>query len=240
MKNSKIVICLLCLFAAAPAMADLYVGSADLTRVNGYYSGRGGEFTLYNTSLSTLGYSSDTKNVYGGEYSFQTFCVETDEYVLPPYEVEAWVSTSGPTGSQARLGGYNTNSGDPLDPRTAYLYTKFATGTLAGYDYDGSGRSSSADDLQKAIWFIEGELWGVENDFVDLANDAITGGGSTDEWIGVGIGNVRVLNMYAWNSLTSTWDPKQDMLYLVPVPGAVMLGVLGLGVAGWKLRRFGS
>ncbi len=48
--------------------------------------------------------------------------------------------------------------GDPLDPRTAYLYTKFVSGTLAGYDYTPStGRIFSAKALQDVIWYIEDE-----------------------------------------------------------------------------------
>ena len=47
---------------------------------------------------------------------------------------------------------------DYLLPQTAFLYTMFRNGTLAGYDYSGPGRALSADALQRAIWMFENEL----------------------------------------------------------------------------------
>lgn len=53
----------------------------------------------------------------------------------------------------------------------------------------------------------------------------------------MGIGNVRILNLWG--------DPdrikfkfKQDMLVMVPAPGAVALGLVGLVSVGWIRRRF--
>ena len=59
------------------------------------------------------------------KYDFTTFCLEKDEYIGfgTPFYV------AGISG-QALNGGVNTNAGDPLDPRTAYLYYKFVTDTL--------------------------------------------------------------------------------------------------------------
>ncbi|GAF81068.1 unnamed protein product, partial [marine sediment metagenome] len=131
-----------------------------------------------------------------------------------------------------------------LDPMTAYLYTQFATGALASstyatYDYNpgpGGNRPSDAEQLQRAIWYIEGEI-------VSLAS-----GSDAEAWYNeaaaVGwtdIGNVRVLQMYKMytnNQGHTCYSRKQDQLYLTPVPGAVLLGMIGLGVAGVKLRKF--
>ena len=51
------------------------------------------------------------------------------------------------------------------------------------------------------------------------------------------IGNVRVLKMYASAHLGQTGYYKQDQPTMVPVPGAALLGSLGLGVAGWLRHR---
>ena len=171
--------------------------------------------------------------------SFQTFCVERTEYVASPMDIvvsttfidESTVLGAG-DGSHAIWG--SKTYGDNLDDRTAYLYTQFATGTLTGYDYTLAGRSTSAGDLQNAIWWIEGE-GGANNGFVALADTAVAFGG---EWYGKGIGDVRILNTWAPGRI-GEWDyKKQDQLYLVPVPAAVLLGMLGLSVAGIKLRKF--
>lgn len=263
--KQKVVAALVALtICAVPALADFSVGSVMVDRVDGYFSGSGGEFTLTFSSasslLSTGGYSAaptQTKNVYvnpgtGAMYdpygstaqywdgptpdrSFQTFCLETNEYVSPPHLVEQVIlNTSGITGSQAVKGGtllYGGPNPDPLDPMTAYLYTKFATGTLTGYTYVGAGRAADAGELQNAIWFIEQEIGGMlSGKALQWYNEASTAV-SSGAW--VGIGNVRVLNLYD-NTLVTA---RQDMLYLVPVPGAALLGFLGLGWAGMKLRK---
>jgi hypothetical protein len=219
---------------AAPALADYSGGRIYWGRSSGYYAGNGGEFTIRSDGgpgllLSNSAYDAKARGVGGHAESFQTFCVESGEYVAQPMDI--MVSTTnvdGSPGSHAVWGGVLT-VGDDLDPRTAYLYTKFATGTLPEYDYTaGAGRSASADALQKAIWFIEGE-GGVNNSFVTAANTAVEIGG---EWYGKGIGDVRILNMY-----TTSGGLAQDQLYLIPAPAAVLLGVVGLALVGWARKR---
>jgi hypothetical protein len=209
-------------------------GRGNITRLGGYYMGSGGEFTLYGNllELSRDVYASSTKDKFGNN-SFQTFCLESNEYTHNP--VDVFVSQSfvnGDPGSHAYRGGANTspgNYGDDLDARTAYLYDQFAKGVLSDYDYTpGSGRRASAGALQNAIWWIEGELaskpGGQAGDWIDEAEAA--------GW--TGIGNVRVLQLvYERASIKY----RQDFIYVTPVPGAVLLGMLGLAVAGVKLRK---
>jgi len=226
-----IFITILCVFLAPPSMADWYAGVDNLSQTGGIYSsGIGGEFTISDSALDISAYSSKTSGIKGTANSFQTICMELLEYTASPVDVV--VSTSGPTGSQAVKGG--TLTADPLDPRTAYIYTQFAKGVLSNYDYDnvGVGRSTSAAELQEAIWFIENEIGSADGQAATWINEATNAG-----W--TGIGQVRVLNIYAQGTYnTNSPELKQDQLYLVPVPGAVLLGMLGLSVAGIKLRRF--
>ena len=229
----------LCL-SAATALADFDAGTSVIDRIAGYSTSPGGEFTISTATLSTSQYSTSptsTKNIYiagGMTTSFQSFCVETEEYVFPTQTMDKTiVNESGPTGSQAVLGG--EDAADPLDPKTAWLYAQFATGDpggLLGYTYaPGSARSSDAEQLQNAIWALEDEgpipTSGKAKTWYDLAG---TKAGSS-------IGNVRVLNMEVLIP-GNGYVNAQDMLYLVPVPGAVLLGILGLGVAGIKLRKY--
>jgi hypothetical protein len=221
---------------AAPALGDYSGGRIYWDRVSGYYSGNGGEFTIRSDGapgllLSNAAYDAKARGLVSSE-SFQTFCVETGEYVAQPMDiVVSTTNINGSAGSHAVWGGV-PNVGDNLDARTAFLYTKFATGTLSGYTWTGAGRAASADALQKAIWYIEGESGGADNAFAALATDATTVGGNTDEWVGKGIGDVRILNMY-----TTSGGLAQDQLYLVPAPAAIGLGLIGLGLVGWLKRR---
>ena len=133
------------------------------TRVANHFQGGGGEFTLYKDGipqyLSNLGYADVAKAQDGSPESFQTFCVELYEYVAQPMDI--YVSTTdifGIEGWSHAIDGGNPPIGDDLDQKTAYLYTKFATGTLSNYVWSGASRATSAGALQKAIWKIEDEI----------------------------------------------------------------------------------
>lgn len=261
--KTRMFITVLCALVASPAFGDLATpghgagdpgGTAYYTRVTGYYEGFGGEITLEGSGLllSNSEYASVAKGVLSGSgqqttRSFQTFCMEFAEPFYEPMEV--WVSQASTSalstygsGSHAYEGGVAA-VGDNLDSRTAYLYTQFALGTLSNYSYNdltnaAGSRRWDAEQLQKAIWHIEGESGGSNTGQAGLwiaeAQAAIDAG----SWSG--IGSVRALQMYRRMVSPAgvvSYQLRQDMLYVVPVPAAVLLGMLGLSVAGIKLRK---
>jgi hypothetical protein len=171
---------------------------------------------------------------------FQTFCIERNEFFTPGESYQWTVSGSAHNGG---VGGQTSPGADPVSAATAYLYTQFYFGLLSNYNYTlGSGRKSSATELQNAIWFLENEISGLGPSsqaqlWVSEAREATDGDGYLDNWVG-GMGNVRVLTI-----TDASANNKQDQLFMVPLPPAAFMGLgglAGLGMIGYLRRRRNS
>ncbi len=156
---------------------------------------------------------------------FITFCVERDEYIANGKTYDVVVNTA------AVAGGAGGPSPDPLDSRTAFLYTMFMNGTLSSLEGDFTYLDpDSGEAMQDAIWALENELsmpssGSLAGKLVALAQSNVDSG----SW--VGIGNVRIMN------LTRNGQRAQDQLVLIPLPSAAGLAMVGLGVISIRRRR---
>jgi hypothetical protein len=209
-------------------MADL---TTKIKVTDGPGSGGGGAFWAEVVQGSI---SYDIVNFGVGD-KFLTFCIENDEYV--DFGSSYWVNIE----TQARGGGSGGPSPDPLDAKTAAMYEQWlALGDMTG---------PTATKYQLAIWKLEQEAvydagdtrWEDGNGaalaaayqaYSEATIDALISGVGSPP----GIGLVRVMTL--WTSPTGTGSGYKQDLLVVPVPAAVLLGMLGLSVAGLKLRKY--
>jgi len=195
----------------------------------------GGEWGI-NSISSTSGFappSAASGVTYSGN-TFQTFCLERNE-TLSPGTYNWTLSSAAHNGG---VGGA-TNNTDPICAATAYLYGLFYSGQLTnfgGFSYNynfGSNRTASAGELQDALWLLEDELTSSQINHSTAgwawAQAALSAVGSSTD-----IGNVRVL------TLTDSTGNHQDVLVMVPLPSAALLGfglMSAVGVVGILRRR---
>lgn len=165
----------------------------------------------------------------GSADDFHTFCLEKNEYFS--YGQLLTVSAINTGAVNGGAGGQTSLNFDPLDGRTAWLYTQYSDGTLAGYTYTDAGGNA----LQNAIWFLEGETGSVSGLAQTFVNAANASGWSTlvgSTWVTNTIGAVRVLNLVQANGTVS-----QDQLTMIPEPETYAMLLAGLGLMGFVARR---
>lgn len=205
-----LAVALLCTSFAGTAHADAISVGSTIKFADGPGTTGGGEFLV----------------TVDGVEQFITFCLQRTEYIDFKTTFRIGGISTYASSDPVDKGGDPVTGHDPLSPQTAWLYTQFRANTLAGYDYLGSTRWQSANALQNAIWWFEGEITtNPNNAFVTAANAAVAGG-----W--TGLGNVRVLNLYFPDGREA-----QDQLALVPEPATMALFASGLGFAVWRRRR---
>ena len=172
--NPKILLAATVLLGAtSSALADgtiyLEVGK-NYGQSNPYQYGDGGEFTALTTGLNNTvglktglpvgsqvpdGYASVATLQVGSVVGFETFCIEdqVDFSVGGTYNYGIGLSLQ-----------QSTASIKSLTAGAAWLYEEFATGQLAGYDYntgndptDAAKRLADAGLLQATLWALQGE-----------------------------------------------------------------------------------
>jgi hypothetical protein len=195
--------------------------------------GGGGEFTMTPDAgvAAMLGSYSPgiTMNIVGFSNSFQTFCVERNEYITANTTYDVTLSPLNTT----------IFSGKPLTVGAAYLYQQFALGTLAYYNYSNTGPLGSrtgasahgnAFELQRAISYFMGEYgYDAYNYYMGAFGVVPLPNNPFATYTG---NQVSILNLWAPGQPHDPAHAYQDVLILtgsgtIPEPSSFALAGLG-------------
>lgn len=257
--NSTIVVaCLLCLLVTAPVLADFtvkYSGASPYLGINVTSTGIDGTLV---TGQYRVDIQGDTGDIIGAPGIVNVFCID----------VWDWAPSSPVTYTLKSLDqAPDTGAGPMGSVRAGYLATllntywdpdNWSNATSRTFDL-GSGNveytaNQVAASVQAAVWEIVDEFntdttgyggdtitvtdWDVETGlFYISGNDVVQDIANLMLSNVVGIGASSFNNYRAVSNSVDCWH-YQDYVVRVPIPGAVLLGMLGLGAAGLKLRRF--
>jgi len=176
----------------------------------------------------------------------QAFCVDLIDpksLAFEDYKVVSLDDTPDPSADPT----FNAPVNGMGAVRAAYIAELLNTNTY--------NTANDAAAVQVAIWEIVDEnfssgtnSWSVSKNQGDFYLEYTVGDGSIEETI-AGLANTMLNNLPPstpsssitdpYTALTNRWAGKQVQDYvIVPVPAAVLLGMLGLGAAGLKLRKF--
>jgi len=204
----------------------------QITTATGFgpFSVEAGEMTVTpDAGVSALlgGYSLLTLNQGGFSGSFQTFCVERNEYITPNtiYDVT--------------LNNVTVFTGMPLTVGAAYLYQQFAVGQL-NYNYANTPvgfrkiSDESAYTLQHAIWYFMGEYYlEANNPYNQLVNGLFANPFAPDN----GAHGVSIMNLWAPGQPHDSQHSFQDLLIYNPVPEPSTCAILSLAALLVMRRR---
>lgn len=201
-----------------------------------WQTGSGGEFTMtpdLGLKAKLGAYSPFTMNQGGFLGSFQTFCMERNEYIIPNMLYDVTITN------------ITIFSGDKLSAGVAYLYEKFALGQL-NYNYADSpvgGRTTvgfaDALLLQNAMWYLMGNQYSGQagNPFV-LAADAALGGSANSFLPDNGAHHVSILNLWAPGQPHDPQHAFQDVLIYTGVPEPSVFALISVaGLLAFRRRK---
>ena len=241
-KTILFAVSLLMVFAAA-AQADL-VGLWHLDGNTNDSSGKGNDGTIIGTLSYVTGYSGQALAFDGG--SNYVDC-GNDPSLKPVTNmtIAMWVNPGASQHTYADiLGGHQYNQGYVVQQNgtdtNAYYFAYNRDGTYTGWQGTGIVTHLTPGKWQQFVVQKDGNTIRHYVDGVLTASGTVSGDifyrPGEDFYLGIGYLPWSGRNFTGTLDEVSIWNGVVAP-GAVPIPGAVLLGALGLSVAGWRLRR---
>lgn len=209
----------MCAFVTTPTFGDIFtVGSTSQVQFTSVTGG-----SVYISGTWHSGYvQAGSYNLVVDGVSMQSFCIDLQDN-----------STSSTVTYKV------TDLKDAADPTFGPMGAAKAT-ALAELLYENWVPGMTNDhlrSLQVAVWEVTADGPGS----LDLASGSFRcNDAGASSYLSTINGSYAPTSLFVGLSSPYTDGVRayQDYVVKVPVPAAVLLGILGLGVAGWKLRKF--
>ena len=212
---------------------------------HGNEAGGAFSFTALGAGWEQVG-RSETQT-YHDVPGFQTFCVETTQNINLNTTYYSTIDDA-----IYYDGGQAKQIADFQNIREVYATYFRAGGGNAGMDAIAGAGASYFGSLNRydQNWVLQSYIWQElgYGDYWGIGSRTLGGHNVAQIWDQLDLvtsqyaSNVRVLNIWADNNPehwthTPGYDLQSQLIYVVPVPAAAVLGVIGFGLVGWLKRR---
>ena len=193
----------------------------------------------YETYTGMFNFNISSGSLPNGATQYYAFCIDLSEYLANPdmYNIAPLEDLPTP----------EDQPWQPMGADRANLLRELFGRHYASL-FDGADDARDQQAFQLCVWEIIYEVdTNGDPNFADVeagdfrATGLATGVGATaNSFLNTLTGSGPYANLLGLESTNQNPGYGQDFVTIIPLPGAAVLGILGIGIAGWMKRRINS